>query len=367
MTKDQKQFPESDIKAILRLYGFDTIFREQREYINYYEEYGRNVKIVLSVLLENGKRVVIKIVNTHGNNLLEDREKTEKQSAFSEFMRQSGILTPKYYTANGKYCNEYIYNNLPYNVTVEDWCGEEITEINTEISYKIGELMARMHILSLNSNYQIGCGTLFSAAYKNDVDAYEDFCKICENEYLDQAVVEQIKQHRNEKLEAIRSVWNKLPKAAVQGDISINNLVYGKDDLTVFDYNNAGDEVLISDLVLEGLLTAYEMDLPEGTDQNIREQLFPALLKGYLSIRKLSTEEADAAWMIYTLYHSLWFSRIVYNEDSIDKLVKKEDYASANRLLNQMLADMTECDDGRFRGLTYSNNYMVQSNQYEYY
>ena len=347
--KNKKKFPESDIKAVLKLYGFDMIFSEQKEYLNYYEEYGWNVKVVLSVLLESGKRVVIKIVNIKGDNLLEKREKTEKQSAFSEFMRKNGIITPKYYTANGKYCNEYVYNNLPCNVTVEDWCGEEITEINTEISYKIGELMARMHILSLNNNYEIGCGTLFSAAHQNDVDAYEDFCKICENEYLDRAVIEQIKKHRNEKLKAIRSVWDKLPRVAVQGDISINNLVYGKDVLTVFDYNNAGDVVLVSDLVLEGLLTAYEMDLPKGIDQSVREQFFPALLKGYLSVRQLSEEEADVAWSIYTLYHSLWFSRIKYNEDSLEKLVKKGDYLSANRLLVQMLADITESDDGRFR------------------
>ena len=117
----------------------------------------------------------------------------------------------------------------------------------------------------------------------------------------------------------------------------------------MFDYNNAGDVVLVSDLVLEGLLTAYEMDLPEGTDQNIREQFFPALLNGYLSHRELSDEEVEVAWIVYTLYRSLWFSRIKYNEDSLEKLVKNEDYLSANQLLNQMLEDMTESDDGRFR------------------
>ena len=93
--KNKKKFPESDIKAVLKLYGFDMIFSEQKEYLNYYEEYGWNVKVVLSVLLESGKRVVIKIVNIKGDNLLEEREKTEKQSAFSEFMRKNGIITPK--------------------------------------------------------------------------------------------------------------------------------------------------------------------------------------------------------------------------------------------------------------------------------
>lgn len=347
--EEKKKVQESVIHSVLELYGLDAAFSKQKEYINYNGEHGDNlVKVILSVLLENGKRVVIKILHEQGD-LLKDRAKIEKQSAFSEFMRQNGIKTPMRYMANGRYCNEYIYNDLPCNVTVEDWCGEEIMEINTDISYKIGELMARMHILSLENKCEIGCGTLFSAAYWNDVDSFQDFCEIGKNENLNQTIIEQIKKLHDEKLEAIRAVWDRLPKAAVQGDISINNLVYGEDELIVFDYNNAGDEMLISDLVMEGLLTAYEMNLPEEADQSCREQILPALLNGYLSIRKLSEEEANTAWIVYTIYHSLWFSRVVYNDDSLEKLVKKEDYAAANRLLAQMLADMTESDDGRFR------------------
>lgn len=345
----KEKLQESVIKDILKLYCLNMDFSEQEEYINYKEKDGDNlVKIILSVLLKGRKRVVIKILNEQGD-LLENRAKIEKQSAFSELMRKNGIITPMRYMSNGKYCNEYLYNNILCNVTVEDWCGEEIKEINVDISYKIGELMARMHIVSLENKFEIGYGTLFSAAYRNDVDVFENFCKICKNEHLDQSVVEQIKNLRNKKLDVLRAVWDSLPKAAVQGDISINNLVYGENELTVFDYNNAGDEVLISDLVLEGLLTAYEMDIPKGTEQSCREQFFPALLKGYLSQRKLSEEEADAAWIVYTLYHSLWFTRIVYSEDSLEELVKKKDYESANRLLMQMLDDMTESDDGRFR------------------
>ena len=345
----KQEIGEDAIKSILNLYGLEETFKEQKEYFNYQGEDGDGyVKIILSVFLQNGKRIVLKILHERGD-LLADRAKIEKQSVFSAFMREHGIKTPVRYMANGKYCNEYIYKNIPCNVTVEDWCGEEITEINTEIAYKIGELMARMHILSLENHCEIGCGTRFSAAYWNDVDAFPQFCELCQNEHLDQEIVAQIKKLRDEKLEAIRAVWDTLPKAAVQGDISINNLVYNEEELIVFDYNNAGDEVLISDLVMEGLLTAYEMDLPDGTDPVCREQLFPALLRGYLSVRRLSREEAATAWLAYTLYHALWFSRIVYNEDSLQKLIQKEDYASANRLLRQMLVDMTEQDDGRFR------------------
>lgn len=346
----KKRVPEGVIARILERYGLGSTFREPKEYINFHGE--DRIKVIFSVLLEDGRRVIIKILHEH-DDLGKERAKVETQSAFSEWMRQSGIKTPRRYRADGVYCSEIIYQNLPCHVTVEDWCGEEIMVLTTGIAYKIGVLMARMHSLSLEHKWEIGCGTLFSAAYWNDVDEFQKFCEIGQNQNLDQTMVEQIKKFRGEKLEALRTVWDTLPRAAVQGDISINNLVDdGEEELTVFDYNNAGDEVLISDLVMEGLLTAYEMDLPAGADQSEREKFFPALLRGYLSVRTLSEEEADAAWIIYTLYHGLWFTRIVYRDDSLEKLVEKEDYAAANRLLAQMLADLTEHDDGRFRNGT---------------
>ena len=92
------------------------------------------------------------------------------------------------------------------------------------------------------------------------------------------------------------------------------------------------------------------MELPDGTPASYRVQIFPALLKGHLSVRSLSEAEKKTAWEIYTLYHSLWFTRIVYNDDSLDSLVKKGDYGSANHLLKQILTNMQEPDDGRFRG-----------------
>lgn len=335
------------IIEILQLYGFYERVMEQKTYIHVIEDNGW-LKLIFRVTLESGKMLVIKILH-EDDDLTAELQKAENQSIFSEVMRCNGIKTPTRYLANGKYCNKFSYHDLPCMITVEDWCGEEITEITTDTAYQIGELMAQMHTISLENMCEIGHRTLFSAAYWNDVDSFPEFCEITKDEKLDQAVVAQIKALHDEKLVRIRAVWETLPKAAVQGDISINNLVYDEKGLIVFDYNNAGDEVLISDFVMEGLLTAYEMELPDGIPVSYREQLFPALLEGYLSVRTLSEAESATAWEVYTLYHGLWFTRIVYNDDSLDMLVKKGDYDTANHLLTRILADMTESDDGRFR------------------
>ena len=340
---------EDTIRKVLNRYGLSTDFSEYKAYID--REKNGWVKLIVSVLPENGPRVVVKILREDADErtLEQEREKTEKQCAFAEAMRSRGIRTPKHFTADGKFCTDEEYHGIQCCTTVEEWCGEEVREINAERAFRIGELMARMHTLSSEASCKIGCGTLFSAVGWNDVDAFDRFCEITRDEQLDQQTVGKIRALRDEKLRMIREMWETLPKAAVQGDISINNLVDGADGLTVFDYNNAGDEVLISDLVMEGLLTAYEMELPEDADPRIRETFFPAFLNGYLSVRSLSAAEVQAAWLVYTLYHALWFTRILHREDSLEALVKRKDYDTANRLLEQMLTDMTQPDDGRFR------------------
>lgn len=71
------------IHAILAQYGLDAAFSEQTEYIHYDGEHGDHlVKIILSVLLDNGHRVVMKLLHEQ-NDLRQDRDKIEKQSAFS--------------------------------------------------------------------------------------------------------------------------------------------------------------------------------------------------------------------------------------------------------------------------------------------
>lgn len=343
----EKKIENEVMETILHRYGFHGKVTEQKNYIHAIEENGW-MKLIFRVTLENGVMLVIKLLHEDDDPAAE-MKKVENQSIFSEQMRAAGIRTPKRHQADGRYCTAFVYQDRPCVVTVEDWCGEEITEITTDIAGEIGVLMARMHQISLEHGCVIGHRTLFSAAYWNDVDAFGQFCEITKDEKLNQNVTAQIKALREAKLERIRSVWETLPKSAVQGDISINNLVHDEKDLIVFDYNNAGDEVLISDLVMEGLLTAYEMDLPNGVPESYREQLFPAFLKGYLSVRALSEAEADTAWEVYTLYHGLWFTRIIYHDASLDSLVKKGDYEGANRLLGRMLCDMQEADDGRFR------------------
>ena len=305
-------------------------------------------KFIVGIEGKEGRQVVVKLV--HEDEEIEaEREKIECQSVFSEHLRMNGIRTPEKYTANGRYCILIETAGGPLCALAEDYCGKEITEISEPLAYRIGALLAQIHVISLREGFSIGCGTLFGAAVKNDVNAFSRFCSLCEDTRLDTDAVSRIKALYQKKMNYLREVWNKLPRAATQGDISINNLVDLGDSLAVFDYNNAGDEVLVSDMVLEGLLTAYEMDLPVNTREEVPQRLFMAFWEGYRSKRQLTEEEEETAWVIYVLYDSLWFTKIVYNENSLEKMLEAGDADGANRKLSRILADLERENDGRFR------------------
>ena len=304
-------------------------------------------KFITGVIDCNGQRAVVKLVH-EDDDLTAEREKIERQSAFSEQLRATGILTPRRYTSNGQYCVFADTSDGPLCAFVEDYCGREITQISESLAARIGSLLGQVHSVSEEKGIRIGCGTLFGAAVENDVNAFDKLCKICEDERIDSDTVSRIRSLYLEKMSALRDVWDTLPCAATQGDISINNLVDTGEDLILFDYNNAGDEVLVSDMVLEGLLTAYEMNLPEDAPQEVPQRLFLSFWEGYRSVRSLTQEERKTAWDIYVLYDSLWFTKIVYKPDSLEQLLKNGDVSRANIRLRKMLADLERQNDGRF-------------------
>ncbi|MBQ2202444.1 MAG: hypothetical protein II412_07700 [Clostridia bacterium] len=337
--------------AVLSQFGFAASKGEPTVFLHEEDEDGY-FKHIIGVTTTDGRCLVLKFVHEfldgELSELSAERAVREKQCAFASFLRENGILTPRFYRSDGHFCLETACSGVPCIATVEDDCGEEIREITEPLAFRIGALVAQIHTLSLAHGYRIGCGTLFSAAEQNDVDCMDRFLTLAKSDGIDPSLLAQIEAHIERKRAALTAEWDTLPKSAVQGDISINNLIDTPDGLLVFDYNNAGDVVLVSDLVLEGLLTAYEMDLPENVPASYRERLFPAFLNGYLSVRELTEGEQRIGWEIYTLYHALWFTRIVYNEDSLEKRLQRNDYDGANALLRRMLEDITEPDDGRF-------------------
>lgn len=138
------------------------------------------------------------------------------------------------------------------------------------------------------------------------------------------------------KLEKIKLSWIKLPRYATQGDISINNLSFVGENIGIFDYNVAGDETLVGDMVLEGLLTANEMDLSNGLTDKDRTELFKRFFNGYITERPLTDDEKNIFSEIYSASSALWFTKIKYDENSLTKLIERNEYGKVDLLLQEI-------------------------------
>ncbi|MDN4608999.1 hypothetical protein [Sporosarcina highlanderae] len=321
-----------DVNKILTSYNINGQVSNVFDFIHYYNEKDKEIKIISKVEFTNREPLVVKFVkeNTHPPHII------ESQSVFSEYLRSQGILTPRRYVSGGKYCLSYKVNGMDVAVTVEDYFGEEIKAIDFNLAYQMGQLMGKIHRISENGNCLIGRSTIFDLLGYNEVSGYNTFRELGEAGKINAEMYRKIKGLYSERLERIRLSWRKLPRFATQGDISINNLSYTGGNLGIFDYNIAGDQTLVGDMVLEGLLTANEMDLSDGLTDNDRPELFKQFYKGYITERPLSDEEKNVLSDIYTISSALWFTKIKYNENSLEKLIDRNEREKVGELLHEI-------------------------------
>lgn len=325
--------------------------------IGYYSDYSGadGIKIIARIDVKHRPPLVLKLLREAAH----PHEQIERQCLFSEHLRRNGIPTPERYSKGGEYCLDRVVDGERVDVTLEDWCGEELTAIDRDTAAEAGKLMARIHRISFRDNFKIGAPTLFGALGRNDVSGlgkFREMYKKAEESRFKSvtyphplctklALFGEIIDIFEQKLANASAVWDRLPRGAVQGDISINNLTWRDGRLTVFDYNNAGDETLIGDMVLEGLLTAYESELAEGLTDSDRNSIFLSFLDGYRSICPLTHDERIAACELYPAYNALWFSRISSCEgrfpDSLEAVMERGDCERADELLSELYGLIT--------------------------
>lgn len=325
-----------DIVNILPFYNINSDVLDFMFFINGFDERTSEMKFIAKVELADNRALAVKFIRQEMN----PHNVIEEQSRFSEHLRSRGILTPTRYKSGNDYCITYPFNGFTLDVTVEDYFGEEIKVIDNDLAYEIGRLMAKNHCIAENDNLHINNKTLFNIVGYNEISGYGDFLKFGNDGLIDHSMFNQIFSIYDKKLNRLKEAWDNLPKYATQGDYSINNLTYIGDKLGIFDYNNAGDETLISDMILEGLLTAYENDLADGLTDADRLGLFKSFVKGYIEVRPLSDKEKSVFSDIYAVAQGMWFSRISYNDNSLDKLIKNKAYEKVSELVQKIYQDI---------------------------
>ena len=308
------------LAPILREYGISTAITNIEYFINRQNPETNNYKIIAKVEVKHRSPLVLKLIREPGHS----HNEIERQCVFAEHLRRNGIATPEHYSVGGNYCVERLIDGVRLNVVLEDHAESLTKTIDVELAREAGKLMARIHRLSFRDNFKIGAATMWGALGKNRVSGIDAFRELAE--HAQASLVKSVSYpHRfckkpelcreiitiyDRKLAAAADVWGRLPCSAVQGDISIGNIYNAGDRLGVFDFNNAGDETLIGDMILEGLMLANESTLADGLTDSDRPEIFRGFLDGYRAICPLTPDERMAACELYPAYSALWFRKV---------------------------------------------------------
>ena len=290
-------------------------------------------KRILRLSWAEGKTRIMKI--TQEAQVTPDQ--IEARCGFCEALRQGGVRTIRYLKTKSGYCLE----DEGYLITLEADAGPALKKISLALAAKIGELTAQMHKTALAMELHLPYSTIFEPMGRNEVNALPLFSQWIQQGRLDRwtNLVRQIVREKIRAEAALDFVWDSLPHAACQGDLSLGNLgCTAEGDLIIFDYNIAGEAVLVSDMILEGLLICREY---ETEDQASAEACFQSYVRAYCKVRPLTEKERIAAELLYSLNSAFWFTWIAYRETSLEKALTQNAVEAVEKHLHRILAELT--------------------------
>lgn len=292
-------------------------------------------RFVLLVNTQSGHSLVMKLTcsKRYPHDLI------ERQSRFSECLRSSGIQTPRRYNAEGAFCILCPIHGFNFSVTLEDYVGEELKTMNMTTAEELGELLACCHEASQRSDCTLGVPTMFCPAEQHEMNAYDEFCALSNAPGIDSTLHNSVKRTYDTRLQQTLQKLTFCPKHAVQGDFSINNLSRQNGELYLFDYNNAGDDYLVADMVTQGIFISRDMEYETPHDPIA---MYNAFIGGYSARRQLSEAEKDAANDYYAVSSAMWASGITEWDGSLSDMLKSGNCESANRQLADMLRELSK-------------------------
>lgn len=328
---------EDTLRDVLAEYGIVDEITNTNELLRYhYQKYDREskeIRLIVRVSFRDRTPVVTKFVNEteHPRSLIEE------QSAFSEHLNKRGMAVARRYLCGDCYCMFRNICEIPVNVTVEDFVEGEIKLIDNDNIFKIGALLATSHCISEEDDCHVHGDTLFNVLMRNDLFSYDDFIEL-KSYFSGQElnVFHQIQQLYDQHMGVLQKL-TEYKMYAIQGDISQGNLYTTTDGkIGMFDFNNCGDNYLLSDAILEGMFMARLMDYREPLTLELSNRLFRAFLNGYASVRPFTDVELDLIPFIYSITSAFWLFQVKYGNESLLKLLENEEYEAAARLLDSI-------------------------------
>ncbi|WP_439874544.1 phosphotransferase enzyme family protein [Bacillus mycoides] len=258
------------------------------------------------------------------------------------FIKNGIPVSKRFQTTGGHYYLPAHSFEIPFPITVEEWLpGREMEdqEVTKSLLHTLGRLLGTTHAVSEKHHIHFDYGTywgMFGGNTSDEPGIYDDIeleannlKKCLQESVINQTLVDEVFTVFNEKRKQLYKVWSELPKGAVQGDLSPNNILLDDNGAfqSLIDFNIAGNEVFINHLAGEGIFLAYEL---MGDD---KDECFYEFLSAYMKERPLSKLEKETLSLIIQVVRPFRFRRT----QKVIQLMNEKRFTAVERELSTML------------------------------
>ena len=258
-------------------------------------------------------------------------EEVEAICQFANTMKQILPTTTYIQTKNTKYTVHA--NKLVYTLETKLF-GDEIQYINDSIITEIATQLATAHQFAFKEQLRLHKATSWSMFGGNKTMAIGDYD---ENELSFQDFKQAFQAHPclptlkklyDDHRAKLQSLWPKLPKAATQGDFCYYNMLFQHNKMkAIFDFNLAGDEVLINESVAVGIYLCWHVVYEGNLTSDERFELYR---NSYEKIRPFTALEIEAFPHLFAIIRAFRYDRV---DQGIENFGGHEDFIQQTKII----------------------------------
>lgn len=262
------------------------------------------------------EKTILPCYDSEGNAYLlkgevQDRQEVERICAFANQLNLV-IPTPFYETTNS---SQYTIERDHVIYTLErKLIGEEIEEVSDTHLTELATALGTMHRFSLENQLRLHRGTTWSLFGGNASDELGDYDENevsfweCRDAFSEHPLFPKVEAAYHHIRQDLQKVWSELPIAATQGDFCYYNMVFENDKLNgLFDFNLAGDEVLINECLAVAVYHSWHAPY-QGTRSP--EERFTLFCDAYRRIRPWTEKESSVVPQLTALIRAFRYDRI---------------------------------------------------------
>ena len=283
--------------------------------------------------IRNADKIIYELQETDEQQYILKGEKTNLDSVEHncQFANQLNTVLPTpLYIKSVEERYAVLYGNYVLTLEVKLTAGQEINALTDEHLKEIASNLGTMHRFSLYHKIRLNKATSWSLFGGNKTHAIGDYD---ENELsfreFEDAFHHNVHFSRIKKLylkarNQLLTMWSLLPKATTQGDFCYYNMRFVHERMVaLFDFNLAGDEVLLNECVAVGIYSCWHVPYTGQLPSDERFQLF---MEHYKMVRPLTDEELHALPHLFSIIRAFRYDRVeagIANVEKIDEFIEE--------------------------------------------